>query len=67
LPAIKGASEMKAILENEGCAVAISGAGPTLFAVSLKDGLEKVVSESIEGVKWKVKPLKVCEKGATLK
>jgi threonine synthase len=67
LPTIKSASEMKAILENEGCAVAISGAGPTLFAVSLKDGLEKVVPKSIDGVKWKVKPLKVCEKGATLK
>ena len=67
LPAIKGASEMKAILENEGCAVAISGAGPTLLAISVKDGLEKVVPKTVGGVKWKVKPLKVCEKGAMLK
>ncbi len=66
-PVIKGSSEMKTILENEGCAVAISGAGPTLLAVSLKDGIEKAIPKTVGGVKWKVKPLKVCNKGAILK
>lgn len=66
-PLIKGGEEMKKLLEDNGYAVAISGAGPTLLAVGTKLGLEKVIPHNIGGVKWKVKFLKICEKGAILR
>ena len=67
LPIIKGGEEMKKALEDIGFVVAISGAGPTLLAISNKEGLEKVIPRQVGGVNWKVKSLKVCYKGAVLK
>lgn len=66
-PMIKGGLEMKAELEKQGFAVAISGAGPTLLAVGYGCNLERKIDKFIGGVRWKVKPLKVCDKGATLR
>ena len=66
-PAIKGCDEMIKILSSNGYAVAISGAGPSLIAISTKDGRENIIPKSVGGIKWKVKSLKVCEKGAILK
>ncbi len=58
---IKGSDVVKKIAEDNGYAVAISGAGPTLLAVGLKDGLEKVVPKTINGIKWKVVKLSVSD------
>ncbi|MBQ3234570.1 MAG: threonine synthase [Clostridia bacterium] len=66
-PLIKGGEEIKSILEQNGYAVAISGAGPSLLAVGTRDGVEKLVPKNAGGVKWKVKQLKVCDKGAILR
>ncbi len=66
-PLIKGGEEMKNLLEENGYAVAISGAGPSLLAVGSKSGLEKLNLQNIGGIKWKVKFLKVCDKGAILR
>ncbi|MBE5743399.1 MAG: threonine synthase [Clostridiales bacterium] len=67
LPLIKGGKEMKALLEENGFAVAISGAGPTLLAVGYKAGIEKLISKEVGGIKWKIKNLKVSDKGAILR
>ncbi len=67
LPLIKGGDEMKNALDELGFAVAISGAGPTLLAVSNKDGIDKLIPKTAGGIKWKVVRLKVCDKGAILK
>ena len=67
LPLIKGANEMKEILQDLGFAVALSGAGPTLLAISDKEGMQKLIPTTVDGVKWRVLPLKVCDKGAVLK
>ena len=66
-PLISGGEKVKAILEENGYAVAISGAGPSLLAVGNKSGAEKLNLGVIDGVKWKVKFLKVCDKGALLR
>lgn len=67
LPIIKGGEEMKKVLEENGSAVAVSGAGPTLLAITTKDGFEKLIPKLVGGVKWSVKPLKVCDRGAIIK
>ncbi len=67
MPLIAGGEQIKAILEENGFAVAISGAGPTLLAVGYKSGVEKLLPKVVDGVKWKVKSLKVCDKGAILR
>ena len=66
-PLIKGGEEIKSILEANGYAVAISGAGPSLLAVGTKAGVEKLIPHTVGGVKWKVKFLKICDKGAILR
>ncbi len=66
LPIIKSGSNMRKILQDFGFAVAISGAGPTLLAISNKDGLEKLIPKTVDGIRWRVKSLKVCDKGAFL-
>ena len=58
---------MKEILQDLGFAVALSGAGPTLLAISDKEGMLKLIPTTVDGVKWRVLPLKVCDKGAVLK
>ena len=65
LPIIKGASEMKKVLEDLGYAVAVSGAGPSLIAITNKANENAVIPKNVGGVKWRIKPLKVCERGAT--
>lgn len=67
LPLISGGEEIKAILEENGFAVAISGAGPTLLAVGYKLGVEKLIPKVASNVKWKIKSLKVSDKGAILR
>ena len=64
LPNIKGAEELKAMLENLGYAVAISGSGPSLLAVGVDGGLNYKLPKEIGGVKWKVKELKCDDLGA---
>jgi homoserine kinase len=67
LPLINGAEEVKKLLEENGFAVALSGAGPTLLAVG-KNSLDLgVVPKVLGGVRWKVKQLKVCDGGAILR
>jgi homoserine kinase len=63
-PFIKGGLELKAMLENLGYAVAISGAGPSLLAIGLEGGLVYKLPKEIGGVKWKVKELKCDDIGA---
>ncbi len=67
LPLISGGEEIKSILEQNGFAVAISGAGPTLLAVGYRSGIEKLIPKMVGNVKWKIKALKVCDKGAILR
>ncbi len=67
MPIINGAEEMKNVLLQSGYAVAISGAGPSLIAICAKDSAESIIPKNVGGVKWKIKALKVCEKGAILK
>ncbi len=62
---IKGGDKVKKIAEENGYAVAISGAGPTLLAVGLTDGLEKAMPKIIDNAKWKVIKLSVSD-GAKL-
>ena len=64
LPNIKGAIELKSILENLGYAVAISGSGPSLLAVGYEGGLAYKIPKEIDGAKWKVKELKCDDIGA---
>ncbi len=64
---IKGGVEVKKIAEDNGYAVAISGAGPTLLAVGKKDGLENIVPKQVKGVSWSVVKLNPCDSGAILK
>ena len=59
--------EVKKIAEDNGYAVAISGAGPTLLAVGKKDGLENIVPKQVKGVSWSVVKLNPCDSGAILK
>ncbi|MBO5889728.1 MAG: homoserine kinase, partial [Clostridia bacterium] len=63
-PLIKGANELKALLESQGFAVALSGSGPTILAVS--KGIEPSVPSIVGGVKWKVIKLEVEKSGATV-
>lgn len=67
LPLIKGGEEIKKLLEDNGFAVAISGAGPTLLAVGKGELELSVVPKMLNGVRWKVKQLKICERGAVLR
>ena len=64
LPNVKGAIELKSVLENLGYAVAISGSGPSLLAVGYEGGLTYKLPKEIGGVKWKVKELKCDDLGA---
>ncbi len=64
LPNIKGAEELKSMLENLGYAVAISGSGPSLLVVGYDGGLTYKIPKEIGGVKWKVKELKCDDVGA---
>lgn len=66
-PIVKGADEMKKLLEENGFAVALSGAGPSLLAIGKKSGIEYTLPKKVGGITWSVKPLKVNEKGAILK
>ena len=63
-PLIKGASELKALLEAQGFAVALSGSGPTILAVA--KGLTPNVPSVVGGVNWKVIKLEVEKSGATV-
>ena len=64
-PLIKGGLELKKVLENQGFAVAISGAGPSLLAITDKDVSVKKV-QIVDGVKWYIKPLRFDKRGAVL-
>ena len=61
-PLIKGASELKTLLESQGYAVALSGSGPTILAVS-KNGAP-TIPETVGGTKWKIYCLNVEKEGA---
>lgn len=63
-PLIKGASELKSILESQGFAVALSGSGPAILAVSI--GKKPDVPSIVGDVKWKLYKLDVDFKGATV-
>lgn len=63
-PLIEGAKEIKVILEENGFAVALSGAGPTILAVGNKE-LDKTIVQGVVGKKWRVKALKPNLKGTT--
>lgn len=62
---ITGGEKVKKIAEDNGYAVAISGAGPTLLALGTHDGLEKIIPSKIDNVKWRVVKLSVSD-GAKL-
>ena len=66
MPIIKGGQDIKEILEQKGFAVTISGAGPTLLAVGY-DAINAKDLPVTDGVRWKVKALKTCDKGAVLR
>lgn len=61
-PLIKGASELKALLESQGFAVALSGSGPAVLAVNDKG--EPEIPSSVGDVKWKKYKLNVDTFGA---
>ena len=63
-PLIKGANELKTLLESQGFAVALSGSGPTVLAVSTTG--EPNISEEVGGTKWKMHKLSVEEAGAVI-
>ena len=63
-PLIKGASELKALLESQGFAVALSGSGPTVLAVA--KGINPNVPKTVGGTNWKVYKLNVEKSGATV-
>ena len=56
-PLINGASGIKKILEENGYAVALSGAGPTLLAVGYKKIDKKLLSDEVFN-SWRIKELK---------
>ncbi len=58
---ITGGETVKTIAEENGYAVAISGAGPTILAIGLKEGLEKIMPKKIKGVNWEVVKLSVSD------
>ncbi len=66
LPLIKSGEKALKILEDLGFAVTVSGAGPTLLAVS--DGLDLSLNalKNIDGVKWNIKRLHFDKKGAVI-
>ena len=64
LPLIKGGEEAQKILEDLGFAVTVSGAGPTLLAVSDGKDLPLNALKGIDGVKWTIKRLHFDKKGA---
>ena len=66
MPLIKGGEELKKALEDLGFAVTISGAGPTLLAVSNGKTLDTKNLKNIGGVKWNIKLLHVDKKGAVI-
>lgn len=63
-PLIKGASELKLLLEKQGFAVALSGSGPTVLAVNKNKTPD--IPEIVGGVKWQMKKLSVDTFGATV-
>ena len=67
LPAINGGEEIIKLLADLGYKATICGAGPSILAVGKASGLEYKSLSSEIGLNWKVKSLKLCEKGATLK
>ncbi len=66
MPLIKGGLELKKALEDLGLAVAISGSGSTILAISNGADLNVNAFKNIGGVKWTVKALHVDKKGAVL-
>ncbi|MBR6737942.1 MAG: threonine synthase [Clostridia bacterium] len=67
LPQIEGGEALIKTLNELGYASVISGAGPTILAIGKSSGLEYKLLSSLSGANFKVKSLKVCDKGATLK
>lgn len=63
---INGSEVIKKIAEENGYALAISGAGPSLLAVGKKEGLEKLIPNKVQGNTWQVIKLKPCFKGAEI-
>ncbi len=63
-PTIKGASELKTLLEGQGFAVALSGSGPAVLAVS--DKAIPNVPKNVGGTDWKVIELSVDTLGSTV-
>jgi homoserine kinase len=63
-PTIKGASELKALLESQGFAVALSGSGPAILAVS--DNAIPNVPKNVGGTDWKAIELSVDTLGSTV-
>ena len=66
LPLIKSGEEVKKVLEDLGFAVTVSGAGPTLFAVSNGIDLPLNALKNIKEVKWTIKRLHLDKKGAVI-
>jgi homoserine kinase len=67
LPAINGGEEIIKMLNELGYKATICGAGPSILVVGKTSGLEYKLLSSAVGSNWKVKALKLCEKGAVLK
>ncbi|MBO5926293.1 MAG: homoserine kinase, partial [Clostridia bacterium] len=65
-PLIKGGEEVKKLLTDMGFAVAISGAGPTILAVTKNKTLQSASLKNIGGVKWTVKLLHFDKKGTVI-
>ncbi len=65
-PLIKGGEKVKKLLEELGFAVAISGAGPTILAISNGKTLNSKALNNIDGARWTVKPLHFDKKGAVI-
>ena len=65
-PLIKGAQELKELLENEGFAVAISGAGSSILAVTVGGISDIKKFKCVGGTKWNIKHLRVDKKGAVI-
>ncbi len=66
MPLIRGGEELKKALEDLGCAVAISGSGSTILAISNKNGIDAKSLNNIGGVRWNIKPLHFDKKGAVI-
>lgn len=67
LPAITGGEEIINTLNALGYKATVCGAGPSILAVGKTSGLEYKLLSSAIGVNFKVKALKVCDKGAVIK